>query len=269
VSQFSFFATEGLVPMLTNRSETKSQLGQVLLVAEPGVASGVVESALRARGYDVLVVGLEHPDLFSCAVGRRAVVVLPTRNLLSAGLAQQTNCDTMKGVLRAAGAPGVELVVVALPAAPHFDGVVDAVERHGKPYVVLRAPGLLEEVAEALRPNDARHDRGTLWLPRAGEVPVARGSALADAVADALETEEQGRVRELSSESFDVAGLFAAASGLGGAPVRVRPVQPLVYRMVRPVARWLKGGEPPLLALADQLLARPQAPHSSGTLLST
>jgi hypothetical protein len=88
-------------------------------------------------------------------------------------------------------------------------------------------------------------------------------------LAAALSTEEQGRVWELPSETFDVASLFVAASGLSGAPVRVRPVQPLVYRVMRPVARWLKGGEPPLLELADRLLARSQATASSSAPASS
>jgi hypothetical protein len=257
------------VQRATNCSETtESQLGQILLVAEPSVASRAVEVALRTRGYDVLMTALGDPDLFSHAVGRRAVVVLPTRSLLAAGLAPPAGCDAIEAALSAAGAPGVKLLVVALPSAAQFDPVVETVQRHGKPYIVLRACGLIEEVAEVLRPESGIPEHGTLWLPRSGEVRVSRGSALADAVATALETDEQGRVQELSSEAFDVASLFAVASGLGGAQVRVRPVQPFVYRMVRPVARWFKGSEPPLLALADRLLASPQAQRSSATTLS-
>jgi hypothetical protein len=239
-----------------DRSEVCGNSGavQVLLVADEGGAASLVEAVLVARGYGVTRAALGDPDLFSRALGRQAIVFVATSNLLSAQLANGSSGGAVHEVLRAARAPGVHLIVAALPAAPSFDGVEDAIAREGKPYVIARTPGLVEEVAETIR-----HGERTLWLPRTGRVEVSRGSALANAVVSALETEEQGRVVRVPSESFDVAGLFAAASDVIGGPVRVRAVAPLVYRVVRPVARWLKGGEPAPLALADQLLARQAA----------
>jgi hypothetical protein len=236
---------------------------QVLLVADEGGAASLIEAVLVARGYGVTRAPLSEPDLFSQALGRQAIVFVPTSNLLSAQLANAPSDDAVHAVLRAARAPGVQLLVAALPAASSFDGIVDAIAREGKPYVIARTPGLMEEVAEAIR-----HGERTLWLPRTGRVEVSRGSALANAMVHALQTEEQGRVVRVPSESFDLAGLFAAASHVIGGPVRVRAVTPLVYRMVRPVARWLNGGEPAPLALADQLLARQQAASSSAALAS-
>jgi hypothetical protein len=235
---------------------------QVLLVADGGGAASLIEAVLVARGYGVTRAPLSDVDLFSRALGRQAIVFVPTSNLLSAQLADGAGGDAVHDVLRAARAPGVHLIVAALPAAPSFDGIVDAIAREGKPYVIARTPGLMEEVAEMIR-----HER-TLWLPRAGRVEVSRGSALASAVVSALETEEQGRVLRVPSESFDLAGLFEAASDVIGGPVRVRAVAPLVYRVVRPVARWLNGGEPAPLALADRLLARQEAANSSAALAS-
>lgn len=223
----------------------------VLLVADAGDTAQLVEAVLVARGYRVTRVSTTEADLFSRALGQEAIVFLPASNLLSAQLAQGAGGEVVHEVLRASRAPGVGLVVAALPEARGFDAIVDAIARSGKPYIVVRTPGLMEEVAETIR-----HGERTLWLPRAGRIPVSRGSALAEAVVSALESEHQGRVLSVASESFDVAGLFAAASDIIGGQVRVRAVTPLIYRVVRPVARWLKGGEPAPLAIADQLLAR-------------
>jgi hypothetical protein len=157
----------------------------------------------------------------------------------------------------------VELLVAALPEAPEFDAMVEAIQRHGKPYAILRTPGLMEEVAQTLE-----HGEQTLWLPRTGSVRISRAEALAAAVVAALETEDQGRVTAVSSERFDVASLFDAAARDSGGQVRVRAVTPVVYRMLRPVARWLKGGEPRQLAFADQLLATAGSAPRSGTFAS-
>lgn len=234
---------------------------RVLLVADPGVSSELVESGLRARGYDVARFGTAEPDLSSNALGYRAIVFLPSARWLQEPADVPFDRERIAEVLRASSAPGVELLVAALPVAKPFDAVVDAIERHGRPFIVVRSPGLLEEVAQALT-----NGQGTLWLPSTGEVVVGRGSALVEALDSALTSDDQGRVLQLASERFDVAGLVAAASSLAGTPVRVRRVAPLVYRTVRPIARWLRGGEPASLALVDQLLAQtapgmPRRPH--------
>jgi hypothetical protein len=250
---------------VANQMGTSQPHGErLLLVADAGVAAGLVESTLAARGYEVERASPDDPDLFSHAIGHAAIVALPARNLLSAHLADARGNARLDEVLRASAAPGVQVLVVALPAAAHCDAAVETIARHGKPYVVVRAPGLIEEVAETLRDG-----KGTLWLPRSGNVRASRGAVLAEALASALTTEEQGRSTELPSEAFDVATLFATASHLvSDVPIRVRPVMPLVYRTVRPVARWLKGSEPPLLELADRLLALPAAPARAGALAS-
>jgi hypothetical protein len=148
----------------------------------------------------------------------------------------------------------VEALVAVLPATPCLDAVIEAIQRDGKPFVVIRSAALMEEVAEKL--GDAE---STLWLPRSGKVRIARGSTLAETVAAALTSEEQGRVWEVPSEVFDVAGLFTAASQLARSPVRVRPVLPFLFRIFRPVARWLDGREPAAFTLADRLSAQPSA----------
>lgn len=235
---------------MTSMDQTPANpLERVLLVANRGVAADVVEAALTARGYDVARASPD-AELFSCALGRAVIVYLPAANLLSAHLDSQSGGEHAGEVLAAARAPGVKLLVLALPCGSAHDGIVESVERSGKPFVVLRGTGLLEEVAEALRQGE-----GTLWLPRTGEVRVSHGSALAEAIALALESEEQGRVKELPAETFDLAGLFAAACGMAGGRIRVRPMAPLIYRAMRPFLRGLQRGEPQLRELADQLLS--------------
>lgn len=244
--------------MLATESATDRRKGRqrgILLVADAGIAASRLEATLVGQGYEVARAALEAPDLFSAALGNRAIVFVPAANLLSAQLSNQGDPQRVDAlidpVLRAARAPGVELLVAALPEADPSDRIVEAIQRDGKPYAIMRTPGLMEEVAQTLEQGE-----GTLWLPRTGAVNISSASALAAAVAKALETEEQGRVETLPSQRFDVAGLFAAASNAAGGRVRVRAVSPFVYHALRPVARWLKGREPPPLAFADQLLAR-------------
>lgn len=226
---------------------------RILLVADAGTATAAAEAAMIARGYGVTRVSAESAELFTSALGHQALMYLPESHLL-APRGAATADERVREVLRACRAPGVRVLVVGLPAASAFDATLDAVRRDGKPFIVVRAPGLLEEVAEAL---PTAHD--TLWLPRGGAIHVARASAWSEALVDALESDEQGRVRELPAESFDVAGLFAAATELARRDVRVRAVPPLVYRVARPVARWIRGGEPELLAMADRWLTHEPA----------
>jgi len=229
----------------------------LLLVADEGIGARRLEAALVAQGHSVNRAAPDDADLFSSALGRQAIVFVPCRSLLSAELSGEGGVRRVdvEAVLGAARAPGVELLVAALPEAPEFDGLVDAIQRHGKPYVIVRAPGLMEEVAQTLELAEQ-----TLWLPRTGSVRVARADALAAAVVAALDAEDQGRVTPVKSERFDVASLFDAAARSRGGKVRVRAVAPAVYRMLRPVARWLKRGEPAPLAFADQLLATASRP---------
>lgn len=230
----------------------------ILLVADEGIAASRLEAALVAHGHRVNRATPDDPDLFSRALGKQAIVFLACRDLLSAQLdAGVRERGAVDAALCATRAPGVELLVAALPEAPHFDALVEAIQRHGKPYAIVRAPGLMEEVAQTLEQGER-----TLWLPRTGAVRVSRAEALADAVVAALDSEDQGRVTPLCSASFDVASLFDAAARSSGGQVRVRAVPPLVYRLVRPIARWLDGAEPAPLAFADQLLATGKSPSS-------
>lgn len=249
--------------MAPEKQEGRGQA--ILLVADEGIAASRLEAALVGQGHTVSRAAPSDPDLFSGALGRQAIVFVPRRNLLTAQLESGGGLERIdvEALLGATRAPGVELLVAALPEAPEFDALVEAIQRHGKPYAIVRTPGLMEEVAQTLE-----HGEQTLWLPRTGSVRISRADALAAAVVAALETDDQGRVTPVPSESFDVASLFDAAARGSGGQVRVRAVAPSVYRMVRPVARWLKGGEPRPLAFADQLLATGNASARRGAFAS-
>lgn len=125
---------------------------------------------------------------------------------------------------------------------------LDVLRRAGKPYVVVSAPPLLEEIGATIA-----GDAGTLWIPESGSIEAAHASDVARAVLAASESEYQGRVERVHGDQMDLATLFREAAGTSAREVRVRGVWPPLHRAIRPVARWLRRGEPPGLSLASEL----------------
>lgn len=237
---------------------------KVLLVAPKGQLRRRLARGLERRGYQVTRVKPDTEDLFSRALGKQAIVFAPTGNLLEAQLARENEADEAEStstrtteVLRASNAPGVELIVCVLPLSDGYHSVVGQVKRHGKPYVILRAPALLEEVAESALRDAPFH----LWLPRSGAMSAAASSTLLEAVSDALVTEQQGRENAVTAGRYHLAGLVEAAAFTRRRRPHVHAVPPLLYRWVRPMARWLRGGEPVAMSFADRVLGTSAMPR--------
>lgn len=198
-------------------------------------------------------------DLFDKALNHSALVYLPASRMLDATLRPRPSDERARAVLSAANAPGVEVVVFVLPDGDGYARETELLQRNGVPYVIVVAPPLLEEIGADLAADRPR----TLWIPRGGAQEVATADQAAKAVVDAIDCEEQGGAFPVPSETLDAETLFLRAAALHG-ELRVRGVRPSVFRLVRPIARWVKRGEPSALALCDQLYADVTRPVGAG-----
>lgn len=203
-------------------------------------------------------------DLFEKALQHSALVYLSAPRMLDGALRPRPSVERVQAVLGAAKAPGVEVVVFVLPDGVGYDREKEILKRKGVPYVIVAAPPLLEEISEDLALERAR----TLWIPRGGELEVATADQAARAVVEAIDCEEQGGEFPVPRETLDAETLFRRAAGLQG-EVRVRGVRPEVFRLVRPIARWVKRGEPAALTLCDQLYAEVTRPGSADPAAAT
>jgi len=234
----------------------------VLLVAPRGSTRLRLCRELRRRGYHVQRTAPD-TDLFLRACGKQAIVYSPVPSMLATQLGDESTPPRgpteMDEVLKVANARSIPLIVLLLPVGGDYAAELGALRKSGTPYVVLRAPPLFHEVAAvALEPNERR-----LWLPAVGSIEATSVEALAEAVAEALVTEQQGREAAVASERLDAAQLLQAAAGtLVGAKPSVHRVRPALYHTLRPMLRWLRGHEPAALAFTDRMLEA--APKSAG-----
>lgn len=228
----------------------------MLLVMRKGPLRKAIRGAATARGRDCQLASPLADDLFERALGREALVYAPARSLLSGWLQPAPDPDRMRRVVGAAAAPGCSLVVCILPAGTGHDAEVEVLRRSGKPYIIVSAPPLLEEVGlELARTGSA------VWIPRGGRVRVASAEAVARAALDATESEWQGRVERVEGDVLDLPEAFERAARTTRRDIRVHAVWPPLHRVALPVARWLSGGrEPPASKLAGALLESPPPP---------
>lgn len=221
----------------------------MLLVLAKTPLRKAIRSALRERGIPMTSGRPDSEDLFERALDCDTLVYAPASNLLKGTLQPRPRPDRMRAVLRAANAPGCSTVVVVVPDVPSYQSEIDVLQSSGKPYVVVCAPPMVEEIGAQVASDGA----GSLWIPRGGSVRASDARDVARAVLRASETEWQGRIETVESRETDLATLFRHAAESVGGRVRVHPVWPPLHRVIRPVARWLRRGEPRALSLASSL----------------
>jgi hypothetical protein len=233
-----------------------------LLVVGDGCLRKAITDQLSENDVGWAAAAADREDLFSEAVGHPAIIYGPAASLLDGRQQPRPSVDRIERVLHAAEAPGVEVIVLVLPEGEGYRAEIDAVARYGKPYVVLRAPLLIEEVAEELRAER----RGSVWLPRLGQVSVGGATAVAEAVVAATGTDEQGRVIDLPGDEMDAAMLVHRAAERAGIGLRVHALRAWVYRIVRPVLRWLSPRHSIVYRLASRLFPELSDQEPSGLL---
>ena len=218
-----------------------------LLTFDAGPLRSAIADRLRAMGLSVNATAPSE-DWFEAALGAECVVYAPAARLLDGCLDPQPDPARMRRALGASSAPGVGSIVVVVPKGGAYDVEIDMLRRHGKPFVVVESPLLLEEVAAHLHETD-------LWLPRSGRVAACAASAVAEMVAVAVAEEPHGRTLAVEAVEMDLATLFRRAADSTARNVHVHGVPRLLHELTRPLARLLRGDEPQALALADRLSA--------------
>ena len=218
----------------------------VLVMAMPGAARDAVVSRLEQNGRATNVVTPDCDDPFSAALEHKQVVYIQHRHFDDVQGAAQ---ERMRAALSAAHAPGIEVLVVVLPHEG-CDEELGMLAKDGVPYVVLRVPTLIEELGGEL------DDRRWLFVARDATTRAIEAAALAKAVHDALDTEEQGQLCELGDLPLPVWAALERAAEAAGHRVRVVALWPPLFRALSWLAKLLRRRMPPALE-AGRLLAMP------------
>jgi hypothetical protein len=187
------------------------------------------------------------PDLFQRALGHHAMLYVPAASILDQKLDPEPDVDRIRAVLGASNAPGVRVLVAVLPEG--YEAEIDAIRRFGTPYVILVAPPLLEEVAQAMAAEAGK----TLWLPERGRVTLAAAEAVAREAIAAIDSERQGRVIPVQGEALGPKSLLERAAATGGIRLRIRRISAWLYRWFGKLRRWLGGPVPASRALVERL----------------
>ena len=223
----------------------------ILTICAPGHVASAIREAADILGETVRAASVDDSDLFTHALGCRAIVYVAEPRLLDAG--EECDADRMRAVVRASHAPGVERVVVVFPEGEVWREEALVLQKDGVGYTILRARPLVDELADATNLHAAR----SVWLPRGKTVDLASRAALALAIRDAITRDDWcGATIDVPSERIEIAEAMRRAAEIAGAGVRVHVTSPSVSFAMRKLSLWM-GLEPPELeALCDRLGAR-------------
>jgi len=190
--------------------------------------------ALEEAGESPVLADAADDDLFDRATGCRTVVYAPAARLLEGTLDPAPDQERMRAVLAAANAPGVELVALIRPAAAAWSDEESVLRRSGKPYVVLRAPPLLEEIGTAAQLGAM----SSVSVPRNGRARAALVSSVTERLLGALADDEmQGRCIDIPGEALDAVDLLRRAAATLGHPIDVAGASPTGMKIRRALAR--------------------------------
>ena len=225
-----------------------------LVVSEQGPLWSAVTDALLSSGKHLATARPSDPDLFLLALDKQTIVYAPASSLLGGTLAPCPSRRRMQRVLRAARAPGVSLLVLLVPSAGGFAEEEALLRRSGKPYVVLRSPPLLDEIAEQM--GTADHD--ALWVPRAGVAEATDADRLGAALLEAIDGGHVGSSIRVAGDTLGAPELFDRAANVfamrGAEPrLHIHAVWPPLYRLTRRMLKLLGRPEPAALELWDRL----------------
>lgn len=223
----------------------------VLLVGEQSALRDEIFRACVQRDMPVEVASVDDEDLFLRAMFQRAVIYLPSTTILEGKLHPAPDPERMGDVLAATSAPGVGVLIVALPSAEGYEPELARLRKHGTPYVLWECPVPIEELGEALGREQARW----IWLPLGERIDVSKRTDLVEAVMHGLDTEDQGRLLQVPARHLETTTAFRQAALTARNRVHIRGLRPWLHRLLRPIVRWLRGWEPDALGLYEGLRA--------------
>jgi hypothetical protein len=219
----------------------------ILSLASEGPLGRTLHAKLAKKGEELCIATPSDDYLFGKACGCRTIIYLPAPSLLDGRLQPEPSADRMRAVLGATNAPGVELLVVAAPLGYEEEEL--ALRKYGCPFVVLRTPPLIEEIAA----DPALQERCAVWLPRGHHVAVATAWRVAAEIVRAIGDDSmQGATIDAPSHVMDAAEVLRQAAA-SGARASVRTVSPVIDTMVRRVGRLFRVSEPPVVGLHGRL----------------
>lgn len=233
----------------------------ILGLCLPGHVALAIQEAAVALGGASKISGAPSDDLFSEALGHRAIVYAPVPRLLDAESAKQS-AERMRRVVRGAHAPGVEHVVTVIPAGARFDEEEEVLKKDGVAYTILRCGPLVDELADATNLHTAR----SVWLPRGHMVELCSRAVLSRTIRDAIaEDTFCGATVAVEAERVEIAEAMRRAAGIAGAAVRVHVTSPGVSYAMRKLYSWMGLAPPDVEALCDRLGRRSSTTPPAGS----
>ena len=218
-----------------------------LLVGEAGPLTRALQEQLERSEGSLAIARPSDPDLFQRALGHRAILYVPASSILARKLDPEPDPGRIRAVLGASNAPGVRVLVAVLPEG--YEAEIDAIRRFGTPYVILEAPPLLEEVAQAMAAEAGK----TLWLPQRGRLMSAQAEAVAREAVGAIDSQWQGRVIPIRGQELGPKSLFEQAAAGAGLRLRIHRISASLFRWFGRLRRWLGGPVPASRALVERL----------------
>jgi hypothetical protein len=218
----------------------------VLLIAGDGPLGDLIELGLQQAGCSVERHAPDEDGLFDVARGKRAVVYAPCARLLDGTLSPAPDVHRVRRALRAAYAPGVEVLVVVSPRG--YEPEIDIVRRDGTPYVIVESPPLVEDLGSEVRGARA------LVVPRAARMGIAEARVLLEHVVDALHTKRPGRVSQVPAGALTPAAAFARAVESEHPRPRVIAMWAPLYRLMMWLAAFLRLRRHPAAQLTARLV---------------
>lgn len=230
---------------------------RVLLVSDDAIAAEHLAAGLASGECIVTQTSSRDDDLFAKALDHDTLIYLPAKSFLHPPRLEGPRVEEeVRAVLGAANAPGVNLLVVALPARVQAEIVEAAVQHSGVPYFIVRSPALIEE----LRYELAGEVPKTVWAPRCDGAALGQADTLVRAVRGCFVDDRQGRTIELAATLTDIPSALRRVLSIEEG--RVVSVWPPIFRVGRAATRILCGHDAPYARLIDALLARRDEPSA-------
>jgi hypothetical protein len=160
----------------------------VTVIAAPGHLRTALLERLSTSGQPAHLYDSATDDLFLLAMKSTAIVY-----------ALEDAPGTFEEALRAMSAPGVRRFVLVSGGGSDLDARRAILRKRGVPYIIVKAPRLLEEALDEL----VGAQSGRIWLPSDFKLIAASAAAVSDAVVGALDASSDGTSIDVDAQTLD------------------------------------------------------------------